>query len=132
MLPARGWEAMMRGVRNRCPRCNGADLFRRFLKPVPACPACGQDWTHQQADDFPAYVSIFLTGHVMAPLIVALVHDTELSVTALMAIILPLATALVISLLQPAKGTIIALQWWLGMHGFEKERPRHAEFRADA
>ena len=59
----------------------------------------------------------------MAPLIIALVRDTGLSVPALMAIILPLATAMMIGLLQPAKGAIIALQWWFGMHGFKKERP---------
>jgi hypothetical protein len=28
-----------------------------------------------------------------------------------------------IGLLQPAKGAIIAVQWWFGMHGFRKERP---------
>jgi uncharacterized membrane protein YfcA len=33
------------------------------------------------------------------------------------------ALALMIGLLQPAKGAIIALQWWFGMHGFVKERP---------
>jgi hypothetical protein len=27
-----------------------------------------------------------------------------------------------IGFLQPAKGAIIALQWWFGMHGFVKER----------
>jgi uncharacterized protein (DUF983 family) len=131
MLPVKGWEAMVRGARNRCPRCNEAKLFLRFLKPIPACPACGQDWTHQRADDFPAYVSIFVTGHMMAPLIIALVRDTDLSVAALMAIILPLAMLLMIGLLQPAKGTIIALQWWFGMHGFEKERASAAEVEAD-
>lgn len=95
----------------------------RFLKPIPHCPHCGQDWTHQQADDFPAYVSIFVTGHLMAPLIITLTRSSDLSVTALMAIILPLAVVLMIGLLQPAKGAIIALQWWFGMHGFRKERP---------
>ena len=122
-LPASGPEAMLRGARGRCPRCGEAKLFLRFLKPRPRCPECGQDWTHQQADDFPAYVSILITGHLMAPLIIALVRDTGLSVPALMAIILPLATAMMIGLLQPAKGAIIALQWWFGMHGFKKERP---------
>lgn len=122
-LPASGLEAMLRGARGRCPRCREGALFRRFLKPKPHCQACGQDWAHQQADDFPAYVSIFITGHLMAPLIIALVRDAQLSVPALMAIILPLATGLMIGLLQPAKGAIIALQWWFGMHGFKKERP---------
>ena len=122
-LPAVGREALLRGLRGRCPRCGKAKLFLRFLKPVAHCPCCVQDWTHQQADDFPAYVSILVTGHLMAPLIIALTRDTQLSVTWLMAIIMPLALILMIGLLQPAKGAIIGLQWWFGMHGFLKERP---------
>ncbi|MBD3772381.1 MAG: DUF983 domain-containing protein [Rhodobacteraceae bacterium] len=131
-LPASGWAAMLRGLRGRCPRCGEARLFMRFLKPIPHCPHCGQDWTHQQADDFPAYVSIFVTGHLMAPLIIALTRSSTLSVTALMAIILPLAVVLMIGLLQPAKGAIVALQWWFGMHGFQKERPGLAHDEAES
>jgi uncharacterized protein (DUF983 family) len=67
-------------------------------------------------------VAIIVTGHLMAPLIIALARDFALSVTAMMAIIVPLALVLLLGLLQPAKGAIIALQWWWGMHGFEKER----------
>lgn len=122
VLPESGWSAIYRGARGRCPRCNNAKLFRAFLKPVDHCPACKQDWTHQQADDFPAYVSIFLTGHIMAPVIIALVQDTTLSLPALAAVILSLMLALMILLLQPAKGAVIAVQWWHGMHGFKKER----------
>ncbi|WP_082553945.1 DUF983 domain-containing protein [Altererythrobacter sp. Root672] len=122
VLPASGVAAVLRGLRGRCPRCGGSSLFLRFLKPIPHCPQCGQDWGHQQADDFPAYVSIFVTGHLLAPLIIPLARDTDLSLMALMAIVLPLALILMIGLLQPAKGAIIALQWWFGMHGFRKER----------
>lgn len=123
VLPSSGLEAMARGALGRCPRCKEAKLFLRFLKPRPHCPMCGQNWTLQQADDFPAYVSIFVTGHLIAPLIIALVRDAGLSVAALATIILPLAMVLMIVLLQPAKGAIIALQWWFGMHGFVRERP---------
>ena len=122
-LPATGREAIVRGILGRCPRCDEAGLFSRFLKPIAHCPRCAQDWTHQQADDFPAYVSIFLTGHIMAPIIIALVQETALSLAALAAIIIPLMLALMIAFLQPAKGAIIALQWWFGMHGFTMERP---------
>ena len=121
-LPESGWGAIHRGACGRCPRCGEAKLFRAFLKPVDHCSACRQDWTHQQADDFPAYVSIFLTGHIMAPVIIALVQDTKLSLPALAAIIVSLMIGLMILFLQPAKGGIIALQWWFGMHGFTKER----------
>lgn len=106
-------------MRGRCPRCGEDSFFPRFLKPVSRCGRCGQDWTHQQADDFPAYVSIFLTGHLLAPLIIALVKDAGLSVGTLTAIILPLAIIMMIGLLQPAKGGIIAIQWWFSMHGFK-------------
>ncbi|MFT4026188.1 MAG: DUF983 domain-containing protein [Novosphingobium sp.] len=111
-------EAVKRGAIGRCPRCGGTRLFPRFLKPIARCEACGQDWTPQQADDFPAYVAIFVTGHLLAPLIIALVKGTGLSVGALMAIILPLAIIMMIAIIQPAKGAIIAIQWWFSMHGF--------------
>ncbi len=122
LLPGAGWGAIYRGARGRCPRCGEAKLFRAFLKPVDQCPACGQDWTHQQADDFPAYISIFLTGHIMAPVIIALVQETRLSLPALGAVIVAVMLGLMILFLQPAKGGIIGLQWWFGMHGFAKER----------
>lgn len=122
MLPSSGRAAVWRGARNRCPRCAQTKFFPRFLKPMPYCPACGQDWTHQRADDFPAYVSILLTGHLMAPIIITLIRDLDLPMETLAAIIVLLAMVLMIGLLQPAKGGIIALQWWLGMHGFEQER----------
>ena len=86
------------------------------------CAACAQDWSLQCADDFPAYVAILVTGHLMAPLIILLTRDFDLSMAALFAIIMPIAVALMLGLLQPAKGAIIAAQWWFGLNGFKRER----------
>lgn len=121
-LPASGPAAIWRGLRGNCPRCGQARLFGRFLKPVSRCAQCGQDMTHQQADDFPAYLSILISGHLLAPVIIALTRDTALSTAALMAIIVPLAIVMLIAMLQPAKGAVIAAQWWFGLHGFRIER----------
>lgn len=129
VLPGSAWAAMGRGALGRCPSCGHGKLFQRFLKPVSTCPVCEEDWSPQQAEDFPAYVSIFLTGHILAPLIIALVKDSGLSVTALMAIVLPLAILMMIGLLQPAKGAIIAVQWWFGMHGFGRHTADSSEER---
>jgi uncharacterized protein (DUF983 family) len=131
-LPVTGWVAALRGARNRCPRCNETKLFLRFLKPTAFCPHCAQDWRHQSADDFPAYLSILLTGHLMAPLIIVLVKDTDLSMPALVALIMSFAMVLIIGLLQPAKGAIIAVQWWFGMHGFTRERPDRTEIEFES
>lgn len=121
-LPFLWREASWRGLRGQCPRCNGAGLFRKWLKPVDHCRSCGQAWSVERADDFPAYIAIFITGHLMAPLLIALISDFGLSPWATMAIILPLALALLLGLLQPAKGAVLATMWWSGMGSFLRER----------
>ena len=121
-LPRNFWEALLRGLRFHCPRCGAGSLFRKWLKPRDACPSCALDLTPQQADDFPAYISIFVTGHLLAPVIIMLALDYALTSLQMMAIILPTATVMIIAMLQPAKGAVIAAQWWNGMHGFLRER----------
>ena len=114
---------MGRGLRFRCPRCGEGHLFGRFLKPVARCGSCNQDWSLQRADDFPAYVAILLTGHILAPIMIFFGRDTDLSVATTLAILLPAAIIMMVGMLQPAKGAIIAVQWWFGLHGFKRERP---------
>ena len=121
-LPANIWQAILRGALGRCPRCGEGKLFRKWLKPVDDCSACQLDISGQRADDLPAYIGIFVTGHLLAPVIITLVTGFALSAFALLAIIIPLAVIMLIGLLQPSKGAVIGLQWWNGMHGFRKER----------
>jgi len=117
-LPETYKTAILRGTMGKCPRCGEAKLFTKFLKADPCCPSCGQDWTRHQADDFPPYVSILITGHIMAPVIIELGSNDRLPMWAKLALGLVIASVLLMGLLQPAKGAIIALQWWIGMHGF--------------
>nr|WP_137676767.1 DUF983 domain-containing protein [Parerythrobacter lutipelagi] len=125
-LPHSFGAALLRGLRGRCPRCAEGPLFRRWLKPHDTCQPCQLDLTPQQTDDFPAYLSIFVTGHLLAPLIIMLALDFALSGWQMALIILPLACVLMIGLLQPAKGAVVAVQWWNGMHGFRRERAGEA------
>jgi len=127
-LPASFWQALARGGLCKCPRCGQGRVFARWLKPRERCPICTLDLTPQRADDFPAYISMLVTGHLMAPLIIALSLDFDLGPIAMMAILVPLALVMMLGMLQPAKGAVIATQWWFGMHGFVKERlPEPAE-----
>lgn len=121
-LPASLAATLWRGARGRCPRCGAGRIFARWLKPVAACPQCGLDISGQRADDFPAYIALFVTGHVLAPVLIMMVLEWELSALAVLAIIVPLAMAMMAAMLQPAKGAVIGLQWWNGMHGFRRER----------
>jgi uncharacterized protein (DUF983 family) len=111
--------AAWRGARNHCPRCDHKPLFARYLKPVPRCASCGQDWTLHQADDFPAYIAIFISGHLLAPVLIAAGSRELLPMGWLALIAVVGALLLTIALLQPAKGAVIALQYHWRMHGFD-------------
>jgi uncharacterized protein (DUF983 family) len=118
-LPRRDtWTALARGIAGRCPHCGHGKLFRAFLKVTDRCEACGEDFSHQRADDFPAYIVILIVGHILVP--IALVVETEFSPSypVQLAVWLPLALVLSLALLQPVKGAIVGLQWALRMHGF--------------
>lgn len=113
-------QAIMRGLRGCCPSCARGRLFRAFLKPYDACPACGQDWTHQRADDFPAYLVILLIGHLLVPIVIAVELTFDLPTGIQMVLWPSLVLVLILLLIGPAKGAVIALQWRLGMHGFTR------------
>lgn len=120
-LPA-GWiAALIRGARGHCPRCGEAGLFRKWLKPVDRCGHCKQDWSVQQADDFPAYVGIFVVGHLLAPVVIAMISG-GVSAWVTLAIILPVAVIMLLVMLQPTKGAVIAFLWWHGIGAFRQER----------
>jgi uncharacterized protein (DUF983 family) len=119
-------RSMLRGFIGRCPHCGEGHLFGRFLKPVAACSVCGEDYTHQRADDAPPYFTMVIVGHILVPVLLAVQLTTHLTTTQHLMIWLPLTAGLTIGLLQPVKGAIIALQWALRMHGFDG-RPETAD-----
>ncbi len=58
-------RAVWNGMRLRCPHCGHGHLFRSFLKVADTCDVCGEELFHHRADDFPPYISIFITGHIL-------------------------------------------------------------------
>ena len=127
--PRDTWRAVKRGLFCRCPNCGEGKLFRAFLKPVDACAACGEDMTHQRADDFPAYLAIFIVGHIVVAGFMA--TDTWLILESWqhLMIWIPITIILTLAILPSIKGGVIGLQWGLRMHGFggEAEEPMLAE-----
>jgi uncharacterized protein (DUF983 family) len=117
-------EAALRGFRGRCPACGKGSMFRKFLKVNDACPECGEELHHQRADDFPAYLVIVIVGHILVPIILAV--ETEFAPAYWIHALLwgPAVIGMTLGLIQPVKGAVIAMQWFLGMHGFEESRRR--------
>ena len=118
-LPRDVFQAMWRGFRGRCPACGEGRLFGSFLKVNESCPECGEELHHHRADDFPAYLVIVIVGHIVVPLVLAVETHLAPAYWIHLALWLPLTLGLSLSLLQPVKGVVVALQWFLGMHGFE-------------
>jgi uncharacterized protein (DUF983 family) len=117
-------QPVWRGFRMRCPHCGMGRLFGRFLKVVDRCSVCGEDFSHQRADDFPAYIVIFVVGHTMVPAALAVEFEYAPPMWLDFAIWLPLMIISALALLQPTKGAIVGLQWQLGMHGFAASKLR--------
>jgi len=115
--------SLWRGVRGRCPRCGRGRLFCAFLKVDDHCSVCRLDFTGHRADDLPAYLVIVIVGHVLVPVILWIEVDYAPSLAFQLGVYLPITALASIALLQPVKGTVVALQWALRMHGFGARPP---------
>lgn len=117
-------RAMKRGLLGRCPHCGEGRLFRAFLKPVDHCAVCNEEYTHQRADDLPAYLSIVLVGHIVIGGFMMTDMVWTLSDWTHVAIWTPITLLLAFGTIQPIKGAVIGLQWAARMHGFGGSEPK--------
>ncbi|SLN56843.1 hypothetical protein PSA7680_02959 [Pseudoruegeria aquimaris] len=113
-------QAMLRGWRRKCPNCGAGPLFEGYLKVRDTCPSCQEELHHQRADDGPAYLTILIVGHILAPVIlVAYTHYRPDPL--IMAVLLSIGcVALSLYLLPRLKGALVGIQWAKRMHGFGK------------
>ena len=127
-MAGKGGLYLLRGMMGRCPACGEGKLFRAFVKVADRCNACGEDLHHHRADDFPAYLTIFLVGHLVVPIAmyVEIVYQPSYWLHA--ALWAPMVILLSIGLLQPITGMIVSLQWHMGMHGFAAAKQERAEY----
>lgn len=110
--------ALRRGWRRRCPNCGSGPLLRGYLKVRDNCPVCGEALHHQRADDGPAYLTILIVGHLMAPLILWAFTVYRPDPLVLAAVFSVGTVALSLFLLPRLKGVMVAIQWAKRMHGF--------------
>ena len=105
------WPAVRKGFCRKCPNCGSGPLMKSYLKVRDTCTVCREEFSHHRADDGPAYLTILIVGHILAPLIHVgytsfrpepLVFATVLSIG---------AVGLSLYLLPRLKGAIVAFQW---------------------
>ncbi len=110
--------AVKLGLACKCPACGKGKLFRAYLKVADTCPHCGEALHHHRADDGPAYLTILIVGHLMAPVLL-FVYPRWMPEPWMMALGLSAGCiALSLALLPRMKGMVVAIQWSRRMHGF--------------
>ncbi len=110
--------AMWNGWRRRCPKCGKGPLLSGYLKVRKSCTVCQEDFHHHRADDGPAYLTILIVGHLMAPLLHFAFVKWRPEPLILFTIFAVGCIGLSLYLLPRLKGVIVAIQWARYMHGF--------------
>lgn len=108
-----------RGFKTRCPKCGEGRVFRSYLKVVKVCEHCGEELGLIRADDFPPYLTMFVVGHIVVPLILLAEKMYEPTTLQHMLIWPALSLALILLLLTPIKGACVATLWYLSLKGDE-------------
>lgn len=110
--------AVVRGFRRKCPNCGAGPLLRGYLKLKPRCSICGEDLHFARADDGPAYLTILLVGHLMAPFMHLFFVAFRPEPMVLATVFCTACVGLSLYLLPRIKGMIVGIQWARRMHGF--------------
>ncbi len=110
--------SLRRGFSGRCPHCGKGKLFRAYLKVTNTCATCDESYVHQRADDLPAYIVLFIVGHVIVGALMSVDVEGLWPLWVHMVLWPSLTLILSVLLLQPVKGAVVGLQWALKMHGF--------------
>lgn len=111
--------ALAKGWRRRCPSCGGGAMFDGYLTVRAECDICGEELHHHRADDAPAWLTMIVVGHLIAPLMLTAFELFTLPTWAHAVIWPSIAMSLVVILLPRIKGGIVAFQWAHRMHGFD-------------
>lgn len=112
------WPAMARGWRCKCPKCGSGPLLQGYLRVNDTCTVCREELFHHQADDGPAYLTILIVGHIMAPLLLFVFTMWRPEPLTLFTIFAVGCVGLSLYLLPRLKGAIVGFQWARQMHGF--------------
>ena len=116
------WPALRKGFCRTCPNCGRGPILKSYLKVRETCPVCCEDLSHHRADDGPAYLTILIVGHLMAPLL----HVTFTQFRPSRWFCSPYSRwhghVIALSSAATEGDAIVAFQWARFMHGFGEDR----------
>lgn len=102
---------LLHGLRGKCPNCGQGRLFKSYITQNQVCSICREDFSNIHADDGPPWLTILVSGHIMAPLIIYFVTHDIFSEFIETSILIIMALLCVFIILPRAKGLFIAAIW---------------------
>ena len=113
--------ALSHALKLKCPNCGEAKLFKSYLKQVDVCAKCQTKWGEIRADDGPAWLTIMVVGHIVAPAGVWMAIATDWSMWVILPIILALSVVSAVITLPFAKAVFISIIWRTGAKADRQE-----------
>ena len=113
--------ALSHALKLKCPNCGEAKLFKSYLKQVDVCNHCHTKWSEIRADDGPAWLTIMVVGHIVAPAGVWMAIATDWSMWVILPIILALSVVSAVITLPFAKAVFISIIWRTGAKADRQE-----------
>ena len=110
--------ALLRGWKRKCPNCGSGPMMDGYLAVRDECAVCSQELYHQRSDDGPAYITILISGHILAPLMLVIFEWYRPDPLLLAVCFILIFITIALFLLPRVKGAFIGLQWAKRMHGF--------------
>ncbi|MFT4782863.1 MAG: hypothetical protein ACI9IV_000592 [Paracoccaceae bacterium] len=111
-------QSLMRGWRRTCPNCGQGPMMKGYLKVRDSCAVCSEELFHHRADDGPAYLTILIVGHLMAPAMHLFWTKLRPEPLIMASVLSVGCVALSLLLLPRIKGAIVGLQWAKRLNGF--------------
>lgn len=109
-----------RGFKRTCPHCGEGKIFKGYLKLSDNCSNCAAPVGDIRADDLPPYLTIFLVGHIIVPLLVYVEAVYHPPLWIQMAVWPSITLLLTLGFLPFMKGAAVGLMWHLKLKGDEQ------------
>ena len=112
MTPTARDAILKYGLRCRCPQCGKGRLFNGFLTLAPRCEVCDLDFSFADPADGPAFFIMIIMGIPAAAFGVWIELTWEPSMWVHLLTSLPFLLLICIPPIRPAKGMLVASQYF--------------------
>ena len=115
-------NSLVRGWSRNCPKFENDPLLKNYLSLKSTCNSNCLDLSGARPDDLPAYLTILIFGHLMAPLLQFSFVKWVSEPIVLFVLFAVGCVSLSLYLLLRIKCVIVSLQWKRKMHGLKNSQ----------